>query len=85
MHTQVVERAGVMLQVEFVPPASPEETITFYNIRVLDGDYRPCGPNLVQLLDPLLVLSSESEGAQPGDCGVVAERLLSTLIDEVNS
>lgn len=85
MHTQVIERSGVMLQVEFVPPVSADEVISFNSIRVLDGDYRPCGPNLVQLLDPLLVLSPEHEGAQPGDTGVVAERLLSTLIDEVSS
>lgn len=66
--------------VDFIEATPPAQQITFSSIRVLDENYRPCGPNLVPLLDPMLVLCDEN--AQPGD-SPFAERLLSTFINEV--
>lgn len=70
-----------MLLVDFIKDTPPADQITFSSIRVLDENYRPCGPNLVQLLDPMLVLCDDT--ARPGD-SPLAERLLSTFINEVS-
>lgn len=80
MSQQVVERAGILLRVEFAKGPPPNDEVTFSSIHVLDENYRACGPNLVPLLDPMLVLCDNS--AEPGD-SPMAERLLSTFIDEV--
>lgn len=77
MTTQVVERAGILMRVDYV---ITNDEMQFNDVRVLDADYRPCGPNLVPLLDPMLVLH---EGAPFGSKSAKAERFLSTVLTEI--
>jgi hypothetical protein len=76
LQTQIVEHAGVLLWVEYDDVSPP----TFNTVRVLDGEYRPVGPNLVPLLNDLvLILKPE---AQVGE-EVEAERFLSNILTEM--
>lgn len=69
--TQVVEYAGVMFRVEY--EEHPEDPITFYTVHVLDAAYRPVGPNLVALMDGMLIMTNATE----------AEPLLSRIAEEI--
>ena len=58
MKTQVHDLCGVMLQTTFEERGA-RRTLYVSSIRVLDGDYKPCGPNLVAMLDKMLCPTSK--------------------------
>lgn len=72
MPSLVYESAGVNLRVEY--SVAPDNIPVFESIRVLDGDYRPCGPELLPLLANLLYLHTPLE----------AESFLSVLSGEIH-
>jgi hypothetical protein len=45
------DSAGVSLRVEYT--VASDGVLTFHNIKVLDADYRPVGPDLTPLLHRL--------------------------------
>lgn len=45
----ITERAGVMLHVSF--DKDDEGRVCFHSIRVMDGEYRPVGPDLTPLFE----------------------------------
>jgi hypothetical protein len=51
----IYEHEGVMLRVDYEPGA--DGIPTFNDVRVLDADYRPVGPNLTNMLDSTLLMS----------------------------
>lgn len=55
MPTTMHEFAGAILSVDSLPatPDSPYPTLT--SVRVLGADYKPCGPNLVEMLDLMVM------------------------------
>jgi len=72
MPSLVYENAGVTLRVEY--SIAEDGVPVFESIRVLDGSYRPCGPELAPFLANLLYLHSSLE----------AEPLLSILSGEIH-
>ena len=55
MPTTLHEYMGVILSVDSAP-TSPEQPLpTLTSVRVLGADYKPCGPNLVEMLDQLAI------------------------------
>lgn len=66
----VVDVQGILFQVEHV--GSPPD---LHSVRVLDGDYRPCGPNLALLFHNLLMLDDAASDE--------ATRLLSIIVEDL--
>jgi hypothetical protein len=82
MNTQIIDRSGVLMQVSYeegrpATPDAPAEPITFHSVFVLDGDYRPTGPDILPLLDGMTVMISPSE-ATPFFCTVDAELMVTS-------
>lgn len=73
MLTKLVDHDGVLFHVQYHSP-SVELGPIIESIQVLDGDYRPIGPNLVYLLDKMFMLINEGEGT----------KFLSLVADECN-
>lgn len=72
----IFEHAGVMLAVDYTP--GDDGIHSFNEVRVLDGDYRPTGPNLTSLLDTAFVLTGRQ-----GD-HFSAESFLSAIVTEID-
>lgn len=72
MPSLLYENAGVTLRVEY--SIAEYKVPVFESIRVLDGKYRPCGPELIPLLANLLYMHSPLE----------AEPLLSVITGEIH-
>jgi len=49
------EFAGAILAVDSTPATPDSQQLTLTSVRVLGADYKPCGPNLVEMLDLLTV------------------------------
>lgn len=75
---QVVDHAGVLLEVDYTPPAS-DEGPTFHGIHLLDEHYRSCGPDIAPLLHNVFVLAPPCAGGGPRE----AESFLSHLVGEL--
>lgn len=75
MKTQVIDHSGVLMQVAY----EPEEPITFVSVHVLDENYRPIGPNIMPLLDGMVVMLTSKE-ATPFFCTLSDECMESTRI-----
>lgn len=73
MPSLVYENAGVTLRVEY--SIAEDGVPVFESIRVLDGNYRPCGPELAPFLAKLAYLHSPLE----------AELFLSILSGEIHN
>ncbi len=75
--THIYEHAGVMLNVQYTPGDPP----TFQDIRVLDRNYRPTGPDLQPLLHSAFFLeSAKDENEQP--C-MDAQTILSAIVADL--
>lgn len=70
-HTYLYERAGVTLHVEYA--VDPDGVLNFKRIRVADADYQPCGPDLCDFLNPMVLMATPQEG----------EHFLSVLVGEI--
>lgn len=67
---------GVFLQVTY---HTEDDAPTVTDIRVLDGDYRPTGPDLTEFLNRLVYISASKDGSVDG------ERFISTIIGELTT
>jgi hypothetical protein len=65
MPTTLHEYLGVILSVDSAPDTGPESLATLTSVRVLGADYKPCGPNLVDLLDQLAVTFADPQTGKP--------------------
>lgn len=72
----IFEHEGVMLRVDYDP--GDDGVPTFHEVRVLDSEYRPVGPNLTNMLDSTLLMS-------PPDAlgGYSAMTFLSAIVEEL--
>lgn len=71
----IFEHRGVMLRVDYAEGAEP----TFNDVRVLDANYRPVGPNLTPLLDNTLLMNDK-----PDDQGEFsAATFLSAIVEDL--
>jgi hypothetical protein len=70
----VYEVMGTLFFVEYTRTAP----ISIHTVRVVDGDYKPCGPELAILADNIYTLQSN------GPLRMLAESLLAHLIGEIN-
>lgn len=61
MTKQVVEREGVLLEVEYIDPTHADGP-DICSVRVLDDHYRPTGPNLALMFDKLFMIVGKGEG-----------------------
>ncbi len=73
MSVHIHDSAGVSLRVEYA--IASDGVLIFHNIKVLDADYRPVGPDLTPLLHHLLVLTNINPPQ--------GEHFLSTLVAEI--
>ena len=73
MSVHIHDSAGVSLRVEYA--IASDGVLIFHNIKVLDADYRPVGPDLTPLLHTLLVLTNVNPPQ--------GEHFLSTLVAEI--
>jgi hypothetical protein len=69
----VYEVMGALFYVEY----TKTEPISIHSVRVVDGEYRPCGPELALLVDTVYTLRGDGNVA-------IAESLLAHLIGEIN-
>lgn len=73
MTKAVVERDGVLLEVEFQDPQHVDGP-HIQSVRVLDAEYRATGPDLTPMFNNLFFLTSEEEG----------ERFLTSVASEIS-
>ena len=71
MTKAVVDREGVLLEVEYDEP-DHEDGPVITSVRVLGHDYIATGPNLNNMLDQMFLLTNPGEG-EPFLNGVVSE------------
>lgn len=71
MTKAVVEREGVLLEVDYTEPTHVEGP-NIFSVRVLGEDYVATGPNLTNLLDKMFHLVTPEEG-EPFLSGVAEE------------
>jgi hypothetical protein len=55
MPTTLHEYMGVILSVDSAHGTKEDPLPTLTSVRVLGADYKPCGPNLVEMLDQLAI------------------------------
>lgn len=55
MPTTMHEFAGTILSVDSDPATTDSPLPTLTSVRVLGADYKPCGPNLVEFLDRMVM------------------------------
>ena len=53
--THIFELAGVLLNVQY---SATQPDVTFHSVRVMDGDYKCVGPNLMPMLHNTLLMTS---------------------------
>ena len=75
------EFAGVMLQMESTPCVDSTHLRTVYSVRAIGADYKPCGPDLTNLLDNLIA----ETGAFVGEDIIEMAPILSILIGEIEN
>lgn len=74
MPAHLYEYAGVTLHVEYDVDAE-DSVPTIQSVRVLDAQYQPCGPDLVDWLQRLVFMHTPEEG----------EAMLSVLAGELHA
>lgn len=52
--THIFELAGVLLNVQY---SATKPDVTFHSVRVMDGDYKCVGPDLIPMLHNTLLLT----------------------------
>lgn len=78
----VYEQAGVLLHVEY---SEQEEVVDFHTVRVMDAEYRPVGPNLVELFHNLLVTDIDLPLELNNVENVQASTILSRIVDDLDA
>lgn len=73
MATHLYEHGGVTLHVHY--SVGEDNIPTIESVRVLDGSYRPCGPDLVEFLQPMALMYTATHG----------EAMLSVIVGDLYS
>jgi hypothetical protein len=60
MSTQLIERAGIIMQVDF---CYDKDGLIFESVHLLGDDYKPCGPNILAFLDDMIEMVAPDEAA----------------------
>lgn len=77
MKKYIFEHCGVMLHVDYT--TSPSGMPEFHNIQVMDGNYRPTGPDLRPLLHQTLIIDRQPKRGDRFD----AQTFLSAIAQEL--